>query len=615
MASSILLIDISKFDDRLIPLVKDFEHGPGGKIIISFSLPIIWKIKEIVSPSVEVTWSQEVLADDFEIIDEAAYSIIRGWHDGKGFSSNLIYNGVNLGATVEHSLSLVLPQLLKKIKLVKKILQQENPGQVTVISNNSLLADICENVKSGLSLSLNIQSIVWNEENCQENFFRPEIGKLPIIDFLGGQLMRMFGFFFKKKSVERKEAILVRNPKQLSTLLSKDYKIIFCAEKINRELTLGVLRKKVPCHIANALFARDKNKMKKLWGSLNNGHEFKKIFIFEEVDFWPLLKKDFKKIFITAFPFYIGYIKKADKIIQKTKPALMISTPGVTAPDRILFELADKYNIPSLDIQHGLLGDRRAREIIYASCMAVWGEATRRQLVNWGNNEDKIFVTGNYKFDNYKNTTGLIPREDLCSQLGIDPTKKFFVWATGVYFADNLPYVSAVRTPDEGRVIFTSILKVLEKFPEKQLVVKTHPMEKLEGYLDILENFPSLEKRVKVIKQVHLYSLLKESELLFTRGSTTDLEAMFFGKPIIAMNFSYDNDFFYKFDMVGCPVLIVKDRNRLYEMVQSVLTDNSLLANLHKSQEKFIQEFAGEMDGRSGERLTAAIKKIVQNNS
>ena len=628
MAKKILLLDVSHFNDKLASRIKKIVDKENRYKLVSFSQPVAEKIKEILPFNAEIIWTQNILTqEDFAKIDETAYQIIRNWHQQKDWTHKLVYQGVNLGITVEHELALFLPQLLKKIKIVKNLLLKEKPEEIIIISESGLLSKIVQNSQKLLKYPLSVENIILKDPQIKRPYSQKETKIKLIRNFLLAKLINWLTWsrlvVCKKNLSGTKPVILLRSPKKLANILpSKDYQIVLMDERASRQGWSFMNQKRLPCYILGQRFIRPnclsrkffKKEIISLGKVLKNNYQFKKIFSFESVNFWPLVEDKFENIFKKVFPIQIDFIKAVDKLLQKTKPALVISSPGVTSVERVIFELAKKYNIPTLDVQHGLMGDKKGREIIYACYVAVWGKETKKKLIEWGNSPNSIFVTGNYNFDNFPDRFNFISRKALCRQLKIDPTQDIFIWATGVYFAHDLPYVSSTRTRDEGEIIFRALLKLLQKFTDKQLVVKVHPMEDENGYQNILADFPHLKNRVKIIKKVPLYSLLKESKLLLTRGSTVDLETMLFKKPIIAMNFIKNSDFFYKPSLSKQAILVVNKKEKLVGAVQDILSNRSLRKEMDKKQTDFIQNFAGPMDGCSGQRLSHVIKEIVQTN-
>lgn len=298
-------------------------------------------------------------------------------------------------------------------------------------------------------------------------------------------------------------------------------------------------------------------------------------------------------------------------MLKKIKPSLIISTPGIAPSERIIFEIANILNIPTVDIQHGLMGDKRGREIVHSRYILVWGKATKEKLVEWGNDKQNIFITGNPSFDEIAKRKNFVNRERLCSMFDLDYNKGIFVLATGVYHADPLPFFSSMWTRDEGEIVFRVILKALEEFPQKQLVVKVHPMENEQGYINIMYEFPHLANHVHIVKKTNLYSLLKESELLLTVGSTVDVQAMFFNKPIIVINLTNNTvPLFIPSSRYGASVEIHKE-DELVPSVKSILFNESVKQRMREGQDKFICDFVGKLDGRNCKRVSNTVRQII----
>ena len=85
--------------------------------------------------------------------------------------------------------------------------------------------------------------------------------------------------------------------------------------------------------------------------------------------------------------------------IRSLNPRMVVVDEDATPQNRILVLAARELDIPTLIVQHGMFGVKSAFIPMVADHIAVWGEESRKKLIEWGVPDSKITVTGNPKYD------------------------------------------------------------------------------------------------------------------------------------------------------------------------------------------------------------------------
>ena len=623
----LIIIELPRLSDRLSSTLEKLELEGYELKIGCFFQAMIEKIRQFISVESKIDYIQDLFSkDDLEAVDEEAYNIIRKWYlnESLRLPQKLSYRGINLGSLVEYDFSLLLPQLLKRVKLVKTLILNERPDRVIILSNKYTLARIMECLKKSLNLSFQLECPDF-DDNEKSYVGLSEINIRNCFKFAAQWLIDQFDWvthYLQKISRATrydKHTILFRNPNYaiMDALNQAGFYTIILDEKMSRK---GLLSKYPYYVLSNRINLSSwrrrkliKNKLRALWSELKASSLFQSIFTFEDVCFWSLIEEEFANMFRRVFPDKIDLIDAIYRMMKLTKPSLIISIPGITPVERAIFRAAAKLAIPTLVIQHGLTGAKRTQQIVHSKYASVWGNAQKDWYAKFGNEKNRIFVTGNPNYDKLlAGNLNFMKIEYLCNELGLDSQKGIFVLATNVTTTIPPPFFSACRVEDEGEITFRAILRALEKFKDKQLVVKPHPSETKQLYLDTLQEFPHLRERVKVVKQIDLYSLLNECELLLTPGSTVALEAMILEKPVLIINLT-KRDLSIPFAEYGAG-LEISDETDLVPTIKLLLFDKNFWHKMRKGQENFIRDFVGEPDGKSCQKIIQAIKEIIAAN-
>jgi CDP-glycerol glycerophosphotransferase (TagB/SpsB family) len=134
----------------------------------------------------------------------------------------------------------------------------------------------------------------------------------------------------------------------------------------------------------------------------------------------------------------------------------------------------------------------------------------------------------------------------------------------------------------------------MSEFPEKQLVIKLHPSEKLEEYREI----PGMaEQKVIICRDVDLYGLLHASELLMTVHSTVALEAMILDKPVITVNLTGKPDVM-PYAESGAALGVYRKED-LAPAINKALYDPEVREKMAGKREKFVYDHAYKLDGQA----------------
>ena len=212
-----------------------------------------------------------------------------------------------------------------------------------------------------------------------------------------------------------------------------------------------------------------------------------------------------------------------NRMLEVEEPDLLFALHELNPWGKILGYLSHVHRIPYFTLQEGLYycdTHYYRFHTDYSTACIVWGNACREILLAAGCSDEKIYPLGNTHIWNAKETfTTPVSQTETRAQLGIGAEKKIvlFMMSHSYYQPfDTGPYLQWMKSRGDVVTVF-----------------KWHPVtgkEIVERALQRLKNEPS----VISVHGFDTYALIGASDICITVGnSTTGLEALAFGKPLI----------------------------------------------------------------------------------
>lgn len=291
----------------------------------------------------------------------------------------------------------------------------------------------------------------------------------------------------------------------------------------------------------------------------------------------------------------LARIRKAAAEIDLLAPRALLLHGDNHSPYQEYVAVANRRGIPTITFQHGLDCERYYLDDAYCTHMGVWGEQRKRRYENdSGRQLERLQVTGNPAFD------AITSLPDRIANQG-----EYALWITRPH-TSSFCY-SPSRRVTEGLDIFEVLLSAVARSPEMRLVVKPHPQDYPFLYEKRIAEH-NLTDRVKVVMD-NLPSLLGKADIVISEDTTGGLEAMLKGKILIHSHFAVSEPVLpfvnYGAALSGfSPETLLESLARAYRL--SVSERDEMLAG----QRSFVKEFAGELDGRAGERQISFMTSI-----
>lgn len=232
------------------------------------------------------------------------------------------------------------------------------------------------------------------------------------------------------------------------------------------------------------------------------------------------------------------------KYFQVYKPDLCLALHEVNRWGKMFAYHAKCSGVPMITLQEGLLTTASANlnyqmtgHVQYSTLCFVWGEGSRQKLAGFEAPADRIIPTGNTHLSNeIKKLNRKKVREKIRKRFCNDD--KFVVL---------LLYSATITKADE----FIAFFEIFKHRKNIELFIKFHPATSRVHIDNWLATVP--DEILSPIKFIHgeedTYDLIAMSDLcVIPEGSTTGLEALAIGKPLILLDLT--TPIIYKTDIV-----------------------------------------------------------------
>lgn len=347
---------------------------------------------------------------------------------------------------------------------------------------------------------------------------------------------------------------------------------------------------------------RESKKLSKMLAREWRDLEKEKLFTFQGKNYWKSLKNEMDFLFSSEVLFtLIKYYLAFKKIIQKHDIKLAYLTGLIGIYESSLLAAAHKSNKKIVYSPHGYGGYTVPlyirKELLKNVLFVTSGDEEKRRLLKLGIKKENIFITGSPFFDKIvrwkKRQVKKVEKTiTLLTQPLIEDK-----------YTDEKEYFHYIR---KFLIQINNVKNVAKS------VVKLHPRERYKSRYESIVKSLGL-KNVRVTHEPGkeaLYSILSDSDLLISFGSTTDIEGLMLGKNVVVID---------GLKKGLAPELLKKDRYRkvtttidkdddLTSTITKVLNPK-ILKKLNQRREKYLMKSFFKIDGRAYQRVADLIYK------
>lgn len=224
----------------------------------------------------------------------------------------------------------------------------------------------------------------------------------------------------------------------------------------------------------------------------------------------------------------VGFLTR---LLSQIRPDAVVTTCHVRM-ERAANIAARELGIPSLLIEdlfgYTMMGESpmQTRQIVlphdeWPAKVAVWNDFVRRRMVQAGLPEEMVVVTGQPVLSDWP-PSGAEDQTGICEELGRDPRPvvTYMSTATRQFVYEQVPV----------------LLDLATRRSDLQFAFKLHPSFSLQEFEALGHTLP---ENVRLLWREDIAQLIRHSDVVIQRQSTTGLQAILSGCPLIVFNTSY----------------------------------------------------------------------------
>jgi len=622
MVNKIILVEGKKDVEDLKKEAKNSKNK-----IISFDFE---SHKLLKNYGLKHTFVEEYFSkDDEELLDEKTVELTTGWHQHPEIKKLLEFNKINLGSLLQIEIIWYFFQYLKRSLGIKRIIEKENPEEISTSFLSECSFQICKdkNIKlitkksteksslffDHIEIPIQIKGKVIPLKISRKNFLKAK----KILAFV---INTLYNFKPKIKELKTKKVILLLdfNPIQYDKLLklSSDSRnnIILLNQRrpaIWNYNSLQIL-KKSKCKIVDLNDFEDrelleniekekiilKKQLEKVW---EKDEIFQKIFSIEGCSFWSAIKESFSDLTTNRFIETIERFFLLNKLFDKIDIGCILEWAHVGLEDRLIISIANKREIPNMFLQHGLYIQNKKFDKYLPilpilpsekSKHVVWGKIMKEHILNYKINKNDIIELGSPRHDKFFEENSKLHKTNIV-----------LLAANGLFH--NNCSGSDTRSLIKIESFAKKIIEIMKKYPEKKLIVKLHPGK--VSY-DIKPLIKEINPSIQIFQNEDIIELLKKCDSVISLNySTIIVDAMIFNIPSLVI-LPEEQNFEEEIPLKNKAVLYVKDINNLESSMNDLLFNNLVRENIIKKGEDFIKEYITNR-GNASQKLMEVLEK------
>lgn len=519
-----------------------------------------------------INLDREKYSKILEKVIEKTKSILIQFFNNLFQVKELHIKGVSIGKLIEFEIISYFNEILKEYELLLKILETEDYDKAIFFNYNFKFLEFLK------PLTVKFKNITIYQDSIL-NFLNKRL-KWYFFNYIFHILKSSFKGIFSRKAPH----LIYKHHNQ-----KKNDNILFFGYK-EKKLKGSIFQSIKPLHdylkqnnIFNPLYyyhlrrfvsIKEFNEIlkilfqfKKLWKKnqekILKNLKYESIKLNEAINYYfDLNIKFYLIVVIIEFFHFIQFIKYYP-------PAIIVSTNYSGMIERFFLRYSLINNIPTVYIP-------LAANLIFPEVsmktdfrfITVSGERNKKYFIDKGEPEEKIIVTGRprYEFFYKENIKALSEIKDINSNRIFKFDKNKFP----ILFITNFQNLDA----KSRELLITYVINSLQQLNLiDNLIIKLHPLEEGTAIKLILQK---LNVNPIIIKHYNIFEIIKSCKLVLARSSTTILESMIIGTPVIVLDLiNLDIRFSRKYQVGEEKSLIsVKNQKMLTENLKKLIEDS-----------------------------------------
>lgn len=234
----------------------------------------------------------------------------------------------------------------------------------------------------------------------------------------------------------------------------------------------------------------------------------------------------FYDYFMKLIPQMVDIIAAVSNFYERTQVSCLIVGTTEDLISRVLTIMAGRRGIPSICMQHGLLGGDEAYLPVFTTKVAIYGEYEKKWYLDRGLEKNRMLTIGHPQFDDIF-TQKHMTRAAFQEKYKLNPNKTILLFATQPNYVN----------------MWNELMDQLAPLPQFEIIIKPHPWElsQKERARKLVENYQNYERKYKSVKfiidkRMKLFDILPNVDFVVINLSTVGIEAMLFDKPLCILS-------------------------------------------------------------------------------
>jgi hypothetical protein len=232
--------------------------------------------------------------------------------------------------------------------------------------------------------------------------------------------------------------------------------------------------------------------------------------------------------FINTIPQMLEKIAAVNRYLKENPVSCVIVGTIEDLASRILTIVAAGKGIPSICMQHGILGGEEAFMPVFTTKVAVYGQYEKNWYLEKGLSEERIAITGHPRFDDIF-TQRHMSKAEFQEKYKVDQQNAVILFATQPY----------------NVLLWNELIEITAQKPQIDIMIKPHPWELSRR--ELIDNYINLARKYKSVKlilerEANIYDILHNVDVVVINSSTVGLEAVLSDKLLCILS---DNSFNY----------------------------------------------------------------------
>jgi hypothetical protein len=318
-------------------------------------------------------------------------------------------------------------------------------------------------------------------------------------------------------------------------------------------------------------------------------------FTFRGVDVFPMLRSELERVTETLIPYWRRVAEAVEGWILDRNIGVVVVPSDAPPLQRLLVNVANRLNVPTLVVQHGLKEyPVDGSDMSAARYAAVWGEWVKIERTARYKQLSKVFLVGATALDSYvEGPADAVKAVDRKA-------------ATVLILPQSFYRMSSFSDAMHDDIFLDIVLQVLASRSEiREVIVKPHPGVRSGHIENIVRELPIPAQNVSVCHGPLRPFLRGRADIVICGNSTGALEALAAGCEVICVNVTR-REFSPPLDgHSGIPVAHSAEE-------LGIAIDRVLAGQRGVSPITALEPYIGPVDGESTGRTCAAIQELLQ---